>query len=66
MRARLFEGLNLAETDNCGELRSIVHYGFGSRSAASQNAANYVVREFFEISFEFRISSFEVRSQRQM
>ena len=57
--AGLFQSFNLAEPYESGELIAFAHNGLSRGGATGHSAANYVSRDFFEISFEFRALSFE-------
>ena len=57
-RAGFFQGLDLAEADEGGEFVAFADDALGGGGAALHGAADEVLGEVFEVSFEFRVSSF--------
>ena len=57
-RSGFFQRFDLAEADERGELVAFAHHAFGSGSAAVHGAADDVLGEFAEVSFQFRVSGF--------
>src|ERR1700733_11306008 len=59
-RTGFFQRFDLAETDQRGEFIAFAHYALGNRGAAVHGTADDVLRNLAKISFQFRVSGFEL------
>ena len=60
LRAGLFQGLDLPEADEGGELIAFADDAFGGGGAAGHGAADYVLRNFAEVGFDFQFPVIEL------
>jgi hypothetical protein len=59
-RPRLFQSLNLPQPNQRRKFIAFAHHALGSRRAARHRAPHNILRNLAQISFNFRISSFEL------
>ena len=60
LRSGFFQSLDLAETYQRGEFIAFADHAFGGGGATGHGAADDILRDFAEIGFSFRASSFEL------